>query len=244
MSSHSSAAYDFSLNPDPGVTVHAVGAEAEPVMVVDAIMRDPASLVEYAAREVSFQPAPAAENFYPGLLGAMPLNYVSALVAALRPRIEAAFGLEGAVPVRATCNYSMVTCEPAELSPAQRIPHVDTVDPLQLAILHYLCDERFEGTGFYQHRSTGFETLTPERWEPYQTALAADLERHPPEPAYIGGDTAVFERTARFALRFDRALVYRSRVLHSGQIDPAAGLSQDPRRGRLTANVFLNYGRR
>ena len=40
---------------------------------------------------------------------------------------------------------------------------------------------------------------------------------------------------------FDRVLIYRSRVLHSGQIDPTVGLSADPARGRLTANIFLNY---
>ena len=244
MSSVANVGYDFSLNGDPEVTVHAVGAEAEPVMVVDGVMRRPDVLVEYAAREVSFQPAPARENFYPGLLGAIPLTYVSALVEALRPQLEEVFELGDAVPVRASCNYSIVTCQPAQLEPAQRIPHVDTADPLQIAILHYLCDERFDGTGFYRHRSTGFEGITLERWAPYQAALAADLERHPPEAAYIGGDTPLFERTARFDLRFDRVLVYRSRVLHSGQIDPAVGLSPDPRRGRLTGNIFLNYGRR
>jgi hypothetical protein len=238
------AGYDFSLSRDPQVAVHRVGFEAEPVMVVDGAMRDPRALVEFAAREVSFQAPPERENFYPGLLGAIPLNYVSALVAALRPQIEAVFGLEDAGPTGATCNYSIVTHQPEQLATSQRIPHIDTADPLQIAILHYLCDERFDGTAFYRHRSTGFEGITPERWGPYRAALAADLERCPPPAAYIGEDTPLFERTASIDLRFDRVLVYRSRVLHSGQIDPAVGLSPDPRRGRLTGNIFLNYGRR
>ena len=244
MSSVASDGYDFALNPAPEVRVLAVGDEAEPVMVVDGLMRSPAALVDYAAREVRFHPPPAGENFYPGLIGAIPLNYVSALVAALRPALEATFGLAGAVPARANCNYSMVTLAPERLNLAQRIPHVDTVDPLQIAILHYLCDERFDGTGFYRHRSTGFETLSSERDGVYHAALEADLARYPPPAAYIAGDTTVFQRTRRFDLRFDRVLVYRSRVLHSGQIDPAVGLSADPRRGRLTANIFLNYNRR
>jgi hypothetical protein len=244
MSSHVHAGYDFSLNDDPQVAVHAVGAEAEPVMVVDGVLRDPASLAAFAAREVSFAPPPVRENFYPGLLGAMPLDFVSALVASLRPRIEAAFGLQDAAPSGATCNFSIVTHAPEQLGLAQRIPHIDTADPLQLAMLHYLCDERFDGTAFYRHRTTGYEAITPERWTPYRAALAADLERHPPPAAYIGADTPLFERTAHFGLKFDRLLIYRSRVLHSGQIDPAVGLSPDPRRGRLTGNVFLTYRRK
>ena len=243
MSSVDADSYDFALNPAPEVTVLAVGREAEPVMVVDGAMRSPAALVEYAARQVRFAPPPAGENFYPGLLGAMPLSYVSAVVGALRPALEAAFGLQDCVPSRASCNYSIVTLAPEQLNLAQRIPHVDTVDPLQIAILHYLCDARFDGTGFYRHRSTGFETLSNERDGVYHAALEADLARHPPPAAYIAGDTPLFERTAHVDLRFDRLVVYRSRVLHSGQIDPAVGLSPDPPRGRLTANIFLNYRR-
>ena len=236
-----SDAYDFSLNPAPAVSVLAVGDEAEPVLVADGVMRTPGALVDYAAREVSFQPPPAAENFYPGLLGAMPLNYVSTLVAALRPPLERVFGLGRAAPAQASCNYSIVTHSPEQLNLAQRIPHIDTTDPLQFAILHYLCDERFGGTGFYRHRATGFETLSAEREPSYRDALASDVERHPPPAAYIAGDTPLFVRTAKVDLRFDRVIVYRSRVLHSGQIDTPAPLSPDPRQGRLTANVFLNY---
>jgi hypothetical protein len=236
-----SNAYDFSLNPEPKVSVLAVGEEAEPVLVADGVMRNPAALVDYAAREVRFHPPPAGENFYPGLLGAIPLNYVSALVAMLRPSLEQAFGLGGSAPSQATCNYSIVTHSPEQLNLAQRIPHIDTTDPLQFAILHYLCDERFGGTGFYRHRSTGFETLSAERDPPYRRVLAQDIDRHPPPAAYICGDTPLFARTARVDLRFDRVLVYRSRVLHSGQIDTPALLSPDPRQGRLTANIFLNY---
>ena len=60
-----SDAYDFSLNPAPAVSVLAVGDEAEPVLVADGVMRTPGALVDYAAREVSFQPPPAAEPEHP-----------------------------------------------------------------------------------------------------------------------------------------------------------------------------------
>ena len=52
-------------------------------------------------------------------------------------------------------SFSMVTAPPASLSPAQRAPHFDAVDPGYLAVLHYLSDTSGSGTAFYRQRSTG-----------------------------------------------------------------------------------------
>ena len=146
-------------------------------------------------------------------------------------------------PGSASCNLSLVTLRPEQLNLAQRLPHVDTVDPLQIAFLHYLCEPRFGGTAFYRHRATGFETLTPERLATHKRALDTELAEAAPGAGYITGDTALYEQTAAFEAAFDRMLIYRSRVFHSGQINPDAGLSPDPRVGRLTANIFLTYRR-
>jgi hypothetical protein len=235
--------YDFTLDPSWRIELTHVGDEREPVLVVDGVMRDPVSLVEYAAREVRFQPPARGANFYPGVVGPAPLNYVRDLVTALRPAMADAFGLADAVPARATCNYSIVTAPPAELAPAQRLPHVDSSDPLQFALLHYLCSDQFGGTDFYRHRETGWESLTPERSAAFGDMFEADLIRHPPTEAYIDGDSALYARTGGVEVRFDRLIVYRSRVFHSGRIPPSTPLVADPRRGRLTANVFVNYGR-
>ena len=237
-------AYQFALAPSPRVSLHMVGHEREPVLVIDGVMRRAAALVDYAAAEVSFAPAGIPGGGYPGIRAPAPLNYVGALVRAMDPLVRRAFGLDGVALARAECNFSLVTTRPGDLLPLQRVPHVDTVDPLQFAYLHFLCDGRFGGTAFYRHRATGFEALTPERAAPYEAARDRELAVAPPTPAYINGDTPCFERTAAFDARFDRLLIYRSRVLHSGHINPTAELSPDPRGGRLTANVFVNYGRR
>jgi len=233
--------YDFALNPEAELSVRRIGREGEPVVVVDRALRDAGSLVDCAAEESRFAPPPAGENFYPGILAPAPLDYVGAVVRAMDPLLREVFALQGVGLARATCNFSLVTLAPEALNTAQRLPHVDTDDALQFAFLHYLCDERFGGTAFYRHRSTGFETLRPERASAYGAALARELGDHPPEAAYIAGDTPLFEETAAFDARFDRLLVYRSRVLHSGRIRPDAPLSADPRKGRLTANIFVNY---
>ena len=232
--------YAFDLRDRFDLSLERVGREGEPVLVVDGVLREPGRLVDYAATEVAFAPAFGPGGGYPGLRAPAPLNYVRKLVRTLSPSIERAFGLSGVRLARAECNFSMVTLAPAELVSLQRIPHVDTVDPLQFALLHYLCAPEQGGTAFYRHRATGYETITAERRARFEAARDREIAAQGPS-GYIGGDTRDYEQIAAFDARFDRLLVYRSRLLHSGQVAPGGGFSADPRKGRLTANIFLNY---
>lgn len=229
---------DFALNPRPAASLTLVGGEAEPVLRLDGLMRDPQALVEHAAREAVFAPVYGPDGGYPGLRAPAPLDYVESVVRALDPLVHRAFGLSGVRLARAECNYSLVTLGADMLAPSQRVPHIDTTYPLQFAFLHYLCAPELGGTALYRHRATGFEAITPERLERYEAARAVEGEA---PPGYIAADTPHFEQTAAFDAAFDRLLVYRSRVLHSGLIARDAQLSSDPRRGRLTANIFLSY---
>lgn len=221
-----------------------IGREGEPLLIIEAAVSDPGRLVDIAAQDAAFQDPSSGENFYPGRRAPAPLDYVAGLARALDPLIRESFGLEDVGLARANCTFSLATLSPQQLNLAQRLPHVDTVDPLQFAILHYLCGPAFGGTAFYRHRATGFETLTAERLETYQTTLDRELASAPPSQAYVDGDTDHFVRTHRQDAAFNRVIVYRSRTLHSGHIPDPALLSDDPRRGRLTANVFLTYGRK
>ncbi len=240
---HSASAEDpvFAFNPAAKVRVERIGQEANPVVVIDDVIQRPEALVEFGARRSRFVPAERYKNMYPGVQGGAPLAYVSALVMALHPIIVEAFDLENAKPDNARCNLCLVTQRPEQLAVLQRLPHVDTLDPTQFAILHYLCDERFGGTAFYRHRSTGFESLDVRRDALHQQALMSEVHQSPPPAAYIAGDTPLYAQTASFGTRFNRLLIYRSCLLHCGLIPPAAPLSPDPRQGRLTSNVFVNY---
>lgn len=233
------------MTPSPtalaGARLEHIGAEREPLLILDDMVATPGQLIRVAAEDAAFGEAAAGENFYPGLLAPAPLDYVSGLARALDPLIREAFDLADVGLGRASCNFAMVTLPPDQLTLAQRLPHVDTVDPLQFAILHYLCDPRLGGTAFYRHRATGFETLQPERLARYQTVLDGQLAASPPARAYMGADTPQFTRTRLVEPAFNRVIVYRSRTLHSGHIPDLAALSGDPRTGRLTANIFLTY---
>ena len=236
-------AKDFALNGSVKVSLDHIGREREPLLTIDGAMQLPEALVDYAANEVSFKPAWNESGGFPGLRAPAPLNYVETLVRSFGPIVEKAFGLERVKLARAECSFSLVTLRPDELTPLQRIPHADTSDPLQFAFLHYLCGPSFGGTAFYRHRATGFETLRAERLASFETIRARELADVPPPSSYIIGDTPHYERVGAAQARFDRVIVYRSRTLHSGLIAPDAPLSADPREGRLTANIFVNYRR-
>ena len=96
------------------------------------------------------------------------------------------------------------------------------------------------GTAFYRHRRTGFETVTPDREDMYNSALARDEREHGmPPPRFCYGDTDWFEQIDEVEAVPDRLVLYRGRQLHSGVIPDPTVLSADPRHGRLTINMFL-----
>ena len=233
--------YEFQLIDKFELSLERIGREREQVLSVERALSQPDALVEYAAREVAFAAAWTERGGYPGVRAPAPLNYVGSLVRALDPVIRRAFGLTQVKLARAECNFSMVTQPPELLKPLQRIPHVDTADPLQFAILHYLCGPEHGGTAFYRHRATGFEMLTAERVAPYERVRDRELRKLSAVPSYIVSDSEQYRRIAAFEAAFDRVLIYRSRTFHSGLIPASSTLSNDPRTGRLTANIFLNF---
>lgn len=232
--------YDFELADPIRLSLESIGNEREPVLIVEQPIRNPEALVDYAARMVTFAPAGGPSGGYPGIRAPAPLNYVETLVKALDKPMRRAFGLSQVKLARAECSLSLVTLRPDQLAPFQRIPHVDTVDPLQFALLHYLCPPELGGTAFYRHRATGFETLTAERQQEYEAVRDRELSR-PKAASYITGSTEHYDQVRAFEARFNRVIVYRSRTFHSGQIPEGPVLDADPRRGRLTANIFVNY---
>ena len=237
-----SANYDFAVNPNLDVTVHRVGDSRQPVLVIDNVMRDPDSLVEFAATEVTFRAAWTPKGGYPGVRADAPREYVSGLLAHLGGAIASAFFSPMPVaPVDANCLLSIVTRRPEQLTSQQRIPHFDTPDPMRIAFLHYLCDERLGGTAFYRHRKTGLDVVRPEQEMEFCRIRDEELKLAPPPSGFITSDAADYEQTAGIEARFNRLIVYRSQHLHSGSIPRDMNFSADPRTGRLTATVFITF---
>jgi hypothetical protein len=231
---------DCEIAPDIRASTVLVGREEHPVVVLDGVLRKPHAIVDFAAAEAQFSRSISGANYYPGVRAPAPQAYVARLYEAVRPYMTEVFGFPAAGAIKADFYLSIATLPPERLNVWQRGAHFDTVDAQQLAVLHYLCDPSFGGTAFYRHRDTGYEAMTQERLPGYLEALEGDLERNgPPPAAYLTASDRRFEQLASVDAVFNRVVIYRGRMLHSGSVNAAAGLSADPRRGRLTANAFF-----
>lgn len=220
------------------VRVETIGHEAQPLAVLDDFAVDPDALRAFAA---SGRFGPGRQH-YPGIRANLPEPYLAAQLPAIRAVIAEIFGQAGPVDV-VDASFSIVSTPPAALTVSQRLPHVDAFGADRIALVHYLSPDGGDGTSFYRHRATGFETITEARRDIFFRHLDTEL-RHggPPEAAYVNGDTPLFTCVHATKARYNRALLYRSWNLHSGAIAGDAALSSDPREGRLTVTAFLRIG--
>lgn len=229
--------------PDPRVETLWIGEERHPVLILDGLLTGGEDLVEFAADVAVLAPVKTAANFYPGVRAPAPGGYVPALITALRPYLAETFDVPPGGQAHVTSALSMATLPVDQASLVQRLPHIDTTSPDQLAILHYLCGPEHGGTAFYRHRATGFEAVGPARGQAYSAALRAEIEaRADIADGYVAASNALFEQTAAVAPAFNRIVVYASNLLHAGVL-PDRPASLDPRDGRLTANTFFRFER-
>jgi len=220
---------------DPEIRVDCVGIEREPVVTVDGFASDPDALRREAAL-LDFEPI---GKYYPGDRAPVPPTYFNAVGSTLRQVLIKFFDYRtGAKILRSY--YSLATTAPYQLSLPQRIPHTDAYDDHQIAVVHFLNHEDLGGTAFFRHRSTGFETVNAQRVERYHSSLSSDFSRlGEPEPAYIGGNSPMFERTHVCTHRYNRAIIYRGKLLHCADLANTPNLPDSIEHGRLTVATFI-----
>lgn len=225
------------LKLKPSVHCQLIGTEQTPLLVIDHFFPAPDWLWQQA-QQGDYQADPA--NFYPGVRAPTPQSYQDALQNLL-PLLQQVYAPQ-AQHLRVLSSAFSLACTPAaQLKPIQMLPHFDTVEPHQLAMVHYLCDARQGGTAFYRHRYSGFERISAERLQSYgpvlkQQAMAARLHE---SPRYMHGSSALFQQIAEVEACFNRAVIYPGNLLHSGNIRELAASAADPAKGRLTISSFL-----
>ncbi|TGX49606.1 hypothetical protein E5A73_19005 [Sphingomonas gei] len=217
------------------IAARRIGAERQPIAIVDGFHPDPDTL-RAAAKAAKYD---TGRHHYPGVRAPLPPDYFARVRPALARVLRDVFG-HGAGIELLDASFSIVSTPPGDLAVAQRLPHVDAVHSGRIALVHYLAPEGGDGTAFFRHRGTGFETIDGARSARYLAALDAELRADPPAAAYPLGDTALFERIAHVEARYNRAVLYRSVLLHSGAIAAGARLDADPATGRLTVTAFLS----
>lgn len=225
----------MATQPTAPVTVHRFGKEAEPVVVIDAFSGIADELLA-AGRGAQYRQGGAS---YPGIRSWAEPSYLDRRRELMFQIMQQVFGFRRGISCEVS-TYSLVTLAESELAPLQRIPHYDHSSGELVAIMHYLLGPETGGTAFYRHRRTGFETITDAREAQYNAALAEDEREYGmPPPRYYYGDTDRYELIGEVEAQPDRLVLYRGKLLHSGVIPDPAGLSVDPREGRLTINMFL-----
>jgi hypothetical protein len=228
--------HPLQLGSSISVRLEHVGAERQPLMIVDDVLADPQAMID-AAREARFY-VPHHTN-YPGINAPVPKSYYLTVITALRGPIEAAFGMSRTAYLSYFGFFALATVGASDAQPIQKIPHRDSPDPHRLAMVHYLCRGRFGGTGFFRHRNTGFESVDASRQARYESAARQEVDETPPGTiSFIDARTRSYELIGHSEAMFNRLIVYRSHVLHSALLADGAG-SADPTVGRLTANGFI-----
>ncbi len=222
------------MQPAAQISRQRHGEEALPVVIADDFFAEPAIWVERACAR---QFAPIGP-YYPGIRASLSAEETVECVSGLSAELALAFGGRS---FRAVESYfSLVTTAPADLQPIQRLPHFDNFSEKRIALLIYLNGRPDSGTAFYRQRETGFESVTEERYARFAKALEDGVKEHGmPPPAYIGGDTPIYQQIARYDGRPNRGILYRSNSLHCAEIPPDLPLLSEPASGRLTINIFL-----
>jgi len=228
------------------VQVYEVGDEGARVTVIDDFLGDPDFAVRHA---VAMAPFPdVGSNYYPGARRPIvpqdggAFTYVDATCQAIAPILRQIYGIDRFQITEA--GYSLVTRRPEDTQLIQRVPHYDSVDPADFAVLHYLGRGPMGGTAFYRHRRSGYEVLNAARKGAFEAALDEDLVAFgPPAPGYVNESTQAWEKIGEVDWRFNRLLIYPGSLFHSGLIPDDFAFSADPLRGRLTGNIFLHATR-
>jgi len=230
------------LRAEPKVHCFYVGNEQTPIIVIDNFFPKPQKLIDLASEQEPEDKYQAqSSDFYPGIRKKSPTFYNEQMTEILLPFFASSFAQQFKKLKSILSAFSITTTAPEDLRPIQTLPHFDTVAEHQFAVIHYLCSAKHGGTSFYRHKSTGFERISSEKLVSYgqllkQQALAEKLHLN---SKYIAGNTKLFERIHSVEAKMNRAVIYPSNLLHSGDIRPEHGLCEDPLQGRLTISSFV-----
>lgn len=225
------------FNSKASIRVHKIGNGLFPLLVIDDFAVQPDNLIKQAA-QASFQADPG--DYYPGIRASLPEAYISAMVSALKSIMQGTVLDDGPALHCPFHAWSLTTQPEHLLKPIQCIPHFDDTNPHKYAMVHYLFREELGGTSFFRHNKTGFEAITNDNQQRYMKTLGMQATSEGlPDPAYIQSSTRLFNEYHHVAAKFNRAIVYPSHMLHSGMINADKGLSENPKYGRLTANMAL-----
>ena len=234
----------YALNEKLSVKVVNPNSEAQKILIIDNLLEHAEHLIDFATTN-TFEPYPKTTTGkgYPGIRLTPPQDYSQAITDFIKPLINKEFGIAENIEMRKSeCAISLMTTKPEDLGPIQCVPHFDTSNVNQFAVLLYLCDKTHGGTAFYRHNATGFEFITAATSDHYLDIFFAELNKKRPLQAYFSDSDERFTKIGFLPAAVNRMVIYRSCTIHSPYlIDPALSINADPRTGRLTVNTFVAF---
>jgi hypothetical protein len=227
------------FNPRPRIERVALEAD-QAAWVVDDTLLEPEALVELATLEQSsFKQAP--HNAYPGLEWHLSAEASSALNDFFMLHIR------GLLQARRTLSMysrlSMVTLQPPQLSPLQRLCHRDRFgvsdgQSVAACTLYLFRNLSLGGTSFFAPKQDLLATdALIRQWNLLDDFTFTEAIAQP--PGYLTADNSYFRLVGAVPAAFNRAVFYDGSHFHSSHIQHPELLSADPRRGRLTLNGFF-----
>lgn len=230
----------LTVSPHASASLKLVGEEKTPVIVIDNYAHDCEPVLRHAyAQSYHFDEA----GYYPGVRARLPKSYAFTLLKPIYNKLVEVYSVPKQLQFSPRVGYySLISQSASSLSLLQRIPHFDSNNPYYFAILHYLNPGCFGGTAFFKHKATGYERVTQERVSEYMQMTTDFFERNgEPEQRYITESSSLYELCDKVEYKPNRLVVYPGSLLHSGLIDPQVDINSDPRTGRLTANIFVEF---
>ncbi len=230
------------FNTNARVSIRRVGREMQPLIVVDDVLVNPEVMVAFA-REQAVHETPPKGSYFPGSNGRLPPAYGTRLTITLRPVLERVFGFPPGVSLAHEGFFGIATTPSEALQPLQTVPHFDSLDAHRVATVHYFCGAPYQGTAFFRHAATGFETIDARRSETYRRQVFEEMETlNRSGTAHVRRDMPYFEEIGYVEPVFNRMALYRTTALHAGILGGVA-LPVSPDDGRLTANSFISVHR-
>ncbi|WP_330848772.1 DUF6445 family protein [Aurantiacibacter sp. MUD11] len=219
--------------------VRNVGRSKSPVMIVDGLLANPKEWVRYAEEQIEFSSDPELLAHYPGVRALAPDVYLEQLTNVLGLAIADTFDFRIERSIESQTMFSVTTTDPNELTVMQRVPHYDGVGSNALAAVHYLFEEDYGGTAFYRQVPTGIEVIDSGNVDDYKNCLPGDGREEAVGGGYFVSSNENFRQIGKVRAKFNRLMIYRGQLLHSGMVNADAGLPSQPGRGRLTLNCFM-----
>nr|WP_136252834.1 DUF6445 family protein [Ningiella ruwaisensis] len=234
----------FELNPNMQVHVQKIGKESTTIVVVDDFFQD-YTLALKEARSANYSSRKEDVGaFYPGVRAPLRKDYGIQVLRFAAQALHKSLNLPAnlqVMPINA--NYSLLTKQPKDMALEQCIPHYDTCEKHSFAVLHYMNDGEFGGTGFYRHIPTGFENIKSDRESAYFNAMQSVFdEKGPPKQQYFSASDHHYELIHKVDYCPNRLVIYPTSILHTAYIEkPEQDISSDPVIGRLSSNFLFKF---